>query len=948
MLLPNKNRQTTNIDREILPAFVHEADGLLHGIRSGILANARESRSIGELESSLHKVRSLKTAAAMFELREIDRAAESLELHFTSLFEANEPLSDTTARSLLDLLAQIEASIMKIRMKSDDFSLDISEFIEESFDNLQVRAFSVENREPPEIESVEILSEEHGFEIDAEMLEIFAMEADDLLKNIGNSLEALAKNPNDRDALWEIRRNAHTFKGAAGIIGLKKPSELAHRVEDLLDHLSENEFEPNPRIYELLRSATDCLKSLTSGDLSPQLAEKISQVYEDFNELLLALANGTLNAPANPTVPPQKQVALNVIPAASAPVHEESEIKTPSIRAQPRSIVRVSLSRLDDLVRIVRDLVVSRSVFEQRLFDFEQQIEELHNSTRRLRSTSSKLEIDFEASLLGGSNPTFASGNNSRQITGDRSMTDDVELFDDLEFDRYTDFHQSTRELSETTSDTFAINTALDVLRGNFESLFGHQRHLIEEMQEKLMSIRMVEFGTLFPRLQRAVRVTCEEENKKAEISIENPSLEVDTQVLDSLIEPLIHLLRNAVVHGIESADTRRLLGKPEAGQIHLQLINEETHIVMTVSDDGRGIAASTLREKAVSTGVITRKTADSMTEEQVLDLIFMPGLTTAETLSLSAGRGVGMSIVKESIETQQGTIFFESVPQQGTSFTVRMPLSLAVTNVLLVKVNRLTYAVPLKMIKHIGEMSAADSRRTDGETIFELGAGKYSLTRLDEYLGMPSFLDPNRENVTVLLIEIAGKSLALEVDEIVKTEEIVIKSLGKPLNELKGLLGAAILGSGDLVPILDLPILLKNKTLDANREAIVAPEPITVLVVDDSPSVRYMTSKVITDAGWVVVTAKDGIEALESLQAARKLPHLILTDVEMPRMDGYELVASLKRNETFREIPVVFITSRAGEKHRDKASELGVSDYLAKPFEDAELIGTVKRLAQL
>lgn len=581
----------------------------------------------------------------MIGLHEINGVLVNFEHQLRLVVDTKGRLLEEESRFLLDLLAQAEACVLKIRLHVEDPSFNLAELIDESFD---IGRFDASSDDNAAAESGSVMPEEDEFEIDAEMLEIFAMEADDLLRNIDASLGVLATQPNDRDALWEIRRNAHTFKGAAGIVGLKKPSELAHRVEDLLDYLSENKIGPNETIIELLHVSTNCLKSITAGDNSPELAGKIAQVYKGFDSAILALAGQSSE---------KIEVAAAQTQAQSKPT-------------QQRSVVRVSLSRLDELVKIVRDLVVSRSVVEQRMSEFEKQIEELHNTTRRLQSTSSKIEIDFEAAMLG-TQPVFASGGSLSTAERDAN-TIPAEQFDSLELDRYTSFHQSTRALSEATSDSFAINSALEAVKGNLELLFDDQRRLIEEMQEKVTQIRMLQFGALSTRIQRAVQVTCEEENKKVEVSIENQELEVDTDLLDSLVEPLMHLLRNAVVHGIEAPDTRRLLGKPESGKIIITLVNEETHLVLRVCDDGRGITGALLKDKALSAGLIDASTADAMDEAEILQLMFLPGLTTAEKLNLSAGRGVGMSIVKESIESRQGTISIETASQKGTTFTIK------------------------------------------------------------------------------------------------------------------------------------------------------------------------------------------------------------------------------------------------------------------------------------
>lgn len=922
------------MNSEATLTFTEEAENKLQTIRSSILVYLQDGR-ISELENQLRDIWTLKETAASLGMIEIESVLEALHYESSRIFTAQMPISDENSRGLLDILSHAEAELLKSRFQAEGHQIDIADFVDQSFDLMQVDTFhdlqpqEIAN-EPQAIDEAEEAEDE--FEIDAEMLEIFAMEAEDLLGNIETNLDLLVASPGNRDALWEIRRNAHTFKGAAGIVGLKKPSQLAHRVEDLLDHLAQNEIGPDEKILDLLTASTTCLRSITSGDMSPSMMERVSAVYGIFDDVMAALTN-----------PAPKAEPVEIVPVEALPLPEVPAEAQP---VQARPIVRVSIARLDELVRIVRDLVVSRSVVEQRMWEFEQQIEELHSTTRRLQATSAKIENDFETSMLG-TQPVVSFGpthQNGEYFTP--ATNGGVEQFDSLELDRYTDFHQSSRELTEATSDSFSINTALEAVKGSLEMIFDDQRRLIEEMQEKVMQIRLIQFGSLTTRLQRAVRVTCEEENKKADVSIENQDVELDTDVLDSLVEPIMHLLRNAVVHGIESPDTRRLLGKAETGTILVRVRNEETHIVLQVKDDGRGIAGSVLKEKALASGLIDAETATALDADGMLDLMFLPGLTTAEKLSMSAGRGVGMSIVKESIESRKGTISVETGAQTGTTFTVKIPLAYAVAQVLLVRLDGQMLAIPLKLVKHIAEFSHADVKQSGSDQVLEFESSKFPVKFLADHISIQRQTDANPDFSNTLLIETGDMRCALMVDEILKTEEIAIKPLGHPLENLNGILGAAVLGSGDIVPILDLQFLLKNKPVESKTVAPIERRK-RILVVDDSPSVRHMTSKVIVGAGWEVLTAKDGLEALEMLQSATELPDVVLTDVEMPRMDGYELISSLKGSEQLCSVPVVLITSRSGDKHREKALDLGISDYLAKPYDDSELISIVERLSK-
>ena len=942
------------VDTEFLQAFIEEAESYLPTIRGGILVYLQEGKIFGELELSMNQLHTIKGAGLMIGLDEIGKLAGELETKIVAVVNRKSDLSAENAPKMLDDLAQIERLLLKARLNDENLSFEMSDFVEESFDNLQINlppatAENSPSEQSGDVFEDQILVEDDGdFEIDEEMIEIFAMEAEELLRTIGSNLEILRMQPDNLEALMEVRRSAHTFKGSAGIVGLKQASQLAHRVEDLLDDLTEYELPGSEKILRLLIDSTDCLAAMTTGEDSENIAPRVAKIYAEFDTVAASLNETEPSGNKIEQIAEETERIENFVSAAPVAAPPESQFNKSAAPAS-KSIVRVSLEKLDDLVKIVRGLLSTRSVFEQRLGELDRQIEELTNSTRRLQRSTTKLETDFEADLLSVQNPY--SKPQSQRLPVYHSASADSQTFDALEFDRYTEFHQTTRELVETTSDAVSINSALDVLRGNLENLFDGQRRLIEEMQDKLLRIRMVNFGSLSTRLHRTTRVTCEEEGKQAELQIEGEHLEVDTQILDSLIEPLLHLLRNSVAHGIESPDTRRLLGKPEKGLIKLRASNEGTHIILTISDDGRGISVSALKEKAVQTNLISRETAAAMSDEEAFQLIFLAGVSTAEKLSQTAGRGVGMNVVRTTVERRQGTISIVSEPQKGTTFTIRLPMALAVTRALLVKVGEYDFAFPLSYIRQISEASAETLAKAERDGHLQLGVVKYSVLHLGEVVGLPAQFDQTAPNTPLLLLETTENPCALLVDEIVKPEEILIKPVGFPLQNMPEMLGAAILGDGRVVPVLDLFYLLnqrKNvarKLNSTTKTAAPAKKEITVLIVDDSPSVRHLNSNLVKKAGFKAVIAKDGLDALNLLQHAKSLPDIVLTDVEMPRMDGYELLSSLKRQPHLAAIPVIMITSRAGEKHRRKALDLGVSDYLSKPYDDVVLIEKIKSL---
>ncbi|NOT47331.1 MAG: response regulator [Acidobacteria bacterium] len=931
------------MDPAQLQFFVQEAESRLRAVRSSLLIS-RQDGSGPDLKSQIGPIQALRQKAGLLDLSSLETVLAELENVSAHSFPVGEPLSDYDFRILLDLVSHAEAEVVKLHVRTDEQVIDLGEFVDNSFDILQLDALLdtsaiAEPQEAASASEPEVEAEDE-FEADEEMLEIFAEEAEELLGNIETNLALLSAAPDNREALWEVRRHAHTFKGAAGIIGLKKPSKLAHRIEDLLDHLSQNGIVPTAGILDLIGNATSCLRVITKGDTSPGALEQTAEIYKAFDSVMIELTTG----PAEPAS--VEAVAATPEPAAQpVAVEKPAEVADNSQQA-PRPIVRVSINRLDELVRIVRDLVVSRSMMEQRIAEFENHLETMARTTRRLQAANAQIENDFEASMLGSQVPVSFSQRNPFQDVP--STLDEAAEFDSLELDRYTDFHQSSRELSEATQDCFATITALEALKDTLEAVFDDQRRLIEETQEKVMQIRLIRFGSIATRIQRAVRVTCEEENKQAEILIENQEVEIDTDLLDSLVEPLMHLIRNAVVHGIEPPDTRRLVGKPDAGRIAVRLTNEETHIELRVSDDGRGISGGYLRERAISAGLIDPQTAAALDADELLSLMFMPGLTTAEKLTMSAGRGVGMSIVKESVEARNGSISVETFPQQGTTFTVKIPLAFAVAQSLLVKSDGNSAAIPLKVVKQVIELQPGDIFAHESRSAANIGSDRYEVRYLSDFFPARQRREEPDEVLNTLLIETGEDRFALIIDEIVKTEEIAIKPLGKPLDTLSLVLGVSVLGNGEIVPVLDVSQLYRSEPVDRTATPVaVEPEKRTrVLVVDDSPSVRHMTSKVITSAGWEALTAKDGVEALEALHNG-DLPDVILTDVEMPRMDGYELVAAVQKDEILRAVPMVFITSRASDKHRERAAELGINEYLTKPFVESELVGLVERLCQ-
>jgi chemosensory pili system protein ChpA (sensor histidine kinase/response regulator) len=946
------------MEAEILKTFFEEAAGYLPTMRSGVIAYERDASQIAELQTARRQAHTIKGSARMLELKEIGEIAAELESELKVIIRDKSELSEDQTNDFLSKILILESHLSELSKEFNE-TAEISEAADSG-------VFQI----PDSAENLSIANVIEEFDIDAEMLEVFSLEAEDHLRNISANVEILSKNVNNREALLEIRRSAHTLKGAAGIVGFKKLSALAHRVEDLLDYLSENEIESAGRVFELLLASTDCLSALAGGDNSSGLNEKVTRLYQNFDDVFAGFQSGkTADSGNSEKIAPQSEndgkaasstaASKNqIVPAERQIMPSTKENHFAETRRANPSVIRVSVERINELFNLVGEMVISRSVFEQRLREMERQIEELHHTTRRLKISTGRLETDSQNGTLNAQSRIFPASSQSSNI-----FQSSLFNFDALEFDRYDDFHQTTLELIEAASDSSTINAGLDHLLENLNLLFDSQRRLIEEMQLNLLRLRIISLGSLSPRLQQTVRVTAEEEDKLVELVIENESLEVETEILDSFIEPLLHLLRNAVAHGIETPETRRQSGKSEKGKITLRAFSEGTHVVFVVSDDGKGISIPELKERAINSGFISQKEAAEMPDEEAYSLIFLPGLSTAAQINEISGRGVGMNIVNSGITRRQGTISIKSEAEKGTSFTIRLPMSLTATRAILVRAGTQNFAFPLNLVRQITEISADELEKISENKTLVRDAIPYSLIHFNDLVNLSSAQISGNSKMPLILLKSLENPCALAVDQILKTEEIVIKPLDSILKNIPEITGASILGDGSVIPVLDLIYLLKGESekarkrereknnLKTNKSSSpplphsLSPRLLKVLVVDDSPSVRQMNSRLIKNAGWQVSAARDGLEALEIIQASADLPDIILTDIEMPRMDGYELLASLKGQEGWQNIPVITITSRAGEKHRRKAFDLGADAYLIKPYEDAELLEKIRVL---
>ena len=1019
-------------DPAILLAFVDEARSYLPGIRDGVLAYLADENQTSEIQSAYRLTHTIAGAASMVGLDELSAFARSTENILEEFALVGGPLSPDRGAEVLGQLDEIEQRLAVI---ADVAAADAG--VSPAADPL-VASFGeafVFDGSPDDLGPEPLSFGNEGLEdapadedIDPEMLEIFRLEAEEHLRTVSASLVVLDRTPGDRPTLKDIRRSAHTLKGAAAVVGFQSVTKLAHRMEDLLDALYDNERPATPALTSLLLAATEQLEQLVGGTPPSELAHSLEITYGQFDSILpIVQAGGVVEAigaegpvvvsstsgtpEASVSAPPDAMADAVAATEAEATVDEaadaadvaaaEPQTAVARIAAAARSVgvdlnadaagaepedaeaipastaandaamadaaaaagarqfVRVPLAKLDSVSKLMGELVISRTALEQRVVQLEQQVVELHHSTGRLRRASGQIESEYETTALLRGPVYAATGTESaRFIGGGNALTTPAPTggghgFDDLEFDRYTEFHRLTREMAEATSDSLAVRTELENLLGDFDSLLNRQRRLANDVQESVMRMRMVPLRTLATRLHRTVRVTADRQGKQAELVLEGDTLELDSQVLDSMGEPLLHMLRNSVGHGLETPDVRRSLRKPPRGRVWLSAYHEGTQAVLRVRDDGRGLDADQLRKKAVSGGFLSADRAAALSDADVMSLVFLQGLSTADKVTDVSGRGVGMDIVRDTVQKLRGTISIDSTPNEGTSFTIRLPLTLAVIRALIVRVNGQPFAVPLAAMQQILRLSAEESARMIRERVVSLNNKLLPVVRLSEALEIPDIAD-SPSKLPVLIVRVGESEVALVVDDIVEGREVVIKSLGRHLQRVRGIMGATIFGDGSVVPILNVVDLLgKHEVESVTTHVPVATTPVrtqrdtlTVMIVDDSPSVRRVMSNLIKGASWTPLTAKDGLDAIEMLRGATSLPDVVLTDIEMPRMDGYELLAALKANEVLARLPVAMITSRAGDKHRRKALDNGAADYLTKPYSDDQLLAMVRRMS--
>jgi chemosensory pili system protein ChpA (sensor histidine kinase/response regulator) len=960
---------TAPIDRELLAGFIAEVRGYLPRIRAGVDAWRGGAEAGAALEEAHRFTHSIKGAAAMVGLGVLSQIANLLEEALEDAAAGDLEPGREAAGALGAAADQVEGyldglaagrpaerahlgaavtALRRLRGLPEEGDAEEIERLLGAAPAPPVAAGPRTGRrpEPPAGEGAgepAPAAEEPA----PELVEAFRDEAEDHLRTVAGALERLRHGDGGGETLGEIRRAVHTLKGAAALVGRRAVAGLAHRMEDLLERMAAGAVPVGEEPIALLLDTTDALDDGVSGAGAgagdPSLEERYRELLGE-DELPPEIAGEGLFAPLGEEPPLDVAALAAVAPAAGAGTARRAEAATSG------RVVRVPIERLDELVRLVSELVVNRSAFEQSHGELARELGELDLSLGRVRRIAGRLEAGYEVLALGAG----AAAHAAAAATGRPSAVQD---FDELEFDRYTELHLVSRELTETGSDLGAVGGELAVTVGDFDGCLTRLSRLTTEVQDKLMRLRMVPLAQLATRLQRAVRVTAGQQGKSARLVLEGGEVELDKTVLEEIADPLLHLMRNAVDHGLEPPELRRVVGKPERGTVHLSAAHEGTQVVLRIADDGAGIQPEQVRAAAVAGGYLSDEEAAGLADGELYPLLFAPGFTTAGAVSEVSGRGVGLDVVKATVARLEGTIAVDSEPGRGTTVTIRLPVTLAITRVLMVAAGGEVFALPLGMVSQLARFDRGEIEQLGREPVVRLDGRVYPLIFLERALGLARALglpEPAEEppaRVPVLTVDLGERRLALAVDRLIEAREVVVKPLGTLLRRVRGVSGATLTGDGSVVLILAPGELAADPaaaepTLPARLERRLGRRALDVLIVDDSLSVRRVLANLVRGAGWNPVAARDGVEALEILQRSARLPDVVLLDIEMPRMDGYELAATIQSQPSLAGLPIVFITSRAGEKHRARAFELGASEYLVKPYPDAVLLDAIRRLA--
>ncbi len=861
-----------------------------------------------------------------------------LEQYLTQLLRKSDRPDDTALAVVSKTVSVLDSMVSSVRNQQQPAEVDI-----ETGKRLSIELSALlEKLQTEETEVVDIQSEQEQVnqiplveqpiftlsnqldksagvqdKIDLELLEVFVEEANELLPEVGCNLRLWRAKFEDYSAREALLRALHTLKGSARIAGAMALGELLHQMENTVEKTSRDSL--SPAIFDQLEAEFDLV-----NDHIEQLQKSHAAEVQNISLITPAMSG-------------ERTLAQTVTQN-----YNESAFEVPQSQSidteftVPKTILRVDSAVIDRLVNESGEASIIRSRVDAELYGFKQSLQDLDESTERMRGQLREIEIMAETRIPSG-------------IT---SIADNRSVFDPLEFDQFTRFQELTRLMAESLDDIVTVHKNLREIHRVTLDAVSHQARLNSQLQHELIHLRTVPFKHYSEHFYRVVRQVSRDVGKRVNLTIHGDEMEIDRSVLDRINSPLEHLLRNAIVHGIESSEKRLQLGKPEEGQITIDLSRDGNEIVLSLRDDGAGLDLASIREKAKELGML--ESGENITDEQVRSVLFTHGFTTLTAVNEVAGRGVGLDVVKNEITDLGGQVEVTSTLNHGTNFTLRLPITLALAQAVLVKVEDHTYAVPSSLVVHILELNNEGLTTAYQRQSVDFQNHNYPLVYLPNLLNITNQSPEIKRHNRILLLRSGDLLLAVHVDTLIGNCEIVVKNTGLQLSQVPGVEGATILGDGSIVLIVNLLKIFQRKgeqvfllesqsgDFDAKRQVERTKLPV-VMVVDDSLTVRKVTSRLLEREGYEVLIAKDGVGALQILRET--LPSIMLVDIEMPHMDGFELIRAVRNNAETSNIPIIIISSRTAEKHQKLAAELGVQVFLGKPYQEEELLEHIIRL---
>jgi len=713
----------------------------------------------------------------------------------------------------------------------------------------------------------------------------FKEETDERLNNLNKGLLRLEENAEDVALLNEVFREAHTLKGSAKMVGLTHINRIAHQMEDLLGRIKEKQLKLTSEINDLLFECLDSIKILLDAEISKK---EVTIDVDSLCEELKQACTGKL-------IRERKKVAKKITLVEGRP----QEIRHEKIGFE--ETVRVEISKLDKLLNLSGEMIINRGKLETLLGQLKEMFNLLREQTPFLEQLKTRTN-GFKEEV-------------AKLILAQQALKDNIASI----WRRYDD------GLNDLTS-------------------------LTNELEDIVIKIRMLPVSTVFDIFPRVIRDMAKEYDKEISLEIKGEKTGLDKKILEEIKDPLMHIVRNCVDHGIETPEERALLGKPRTGKICFEARQEGAHILIEISDDGRGIDARAIKRIALKKNLITPEQSEKMSDNNAIYLIFTPGFSTQERVTDVSGRGVGMDVVKENIERLKGSIVVQTQLGKGTKFTLRMPLTLSITLSLLIKSQNQIFALPVSEVEKIVRISTDDIKLVGDKEVVKVAGKTIPFVHLGKILGLNEKKITAYQEMFLVIIYLAGERIGFVVDEIISEQEIVIKSLGNYLKKPENIAGATIWGDGEVVLILDVFDLMKS----AKKVYLEAPKTIlkekisipSVLVVDDSLTIRELEKNILEAVGYEVEVAIDGVQALEKMR--QKKFNLIITDITMPNMNGFELTSAIKKDKKYKDTPVIIVTSEEKEEDRRKGIEVGAEAYIVKSaFDQKNLLDMIERMVR-